>query len=145
MPVNSVEGIQGYIEMPVPNVPDEGQQFAVTRAEMPHVDAPRPSRSPMPISDTIEPDPILNIHTNQAYQQQQAYLNIVWRMEIGAVGLGGSDRGILPPPYDASLLRPAETLIDIARNSRNAVLPYNPYIYHNYLWKQPSERISIIW
>ncbi|MEW6680843.1 MAG: hypothetical protein AB1297_07515 [bacterium] len=143
MVVSPVEVNQGYVSEMPGEVIERAQ--ASVRAEMPQIETPGPSRSPMPVSDIVEPDPALSVYSNQAYQQQQAYFDTARRIEIGAVGLGGSDHGILPPPYEVSLLRPAETLISLSKDGWRGVLPYNPYTYYNYRWQQPKENISIIW
>jgi|GEM_PF-6420470 len=142
MAVNPVEN-QGFVsEMPGEAIE---RASASLRAEMPEAKTPGPMRSAMPVSDVIEPDPALSIHSSQIYQQQQAYFDTVRRMEVGAVGIGGHDNGVLPPPFEVSLLRPSETLISLSKDGWRSVLPYNPYVYHNFMWKQPQENISIIW
>ncbi len=142
MIVNPVEN-QGFVS----EMPREVVEVAKASemAEMPQGETPRPSRSPMPVSDIVESDPALSVYSSQSYQQQQAYFDTARRMEVGAVGLGGSDHGALPPPFEVSLLRSAETLINLSKDGRGGVLPYNPYIYHNFMWRQPQEQISIIW
>lgn len=118
---------------------------ASIRQEMPQLETKGPMRSAMPISDMVEPDPALSVYSGQSYQQQQAYFDTARRIEIGAVGIGGRDQGTLSPPYDVTILRATETLIRISEDGWRGVLPYKPYVYHNFMWRQPEEHISIIW
>ncbi|MEW6103851.1 MAG: hypothetical protein AB1630_08600 [bacterium] len=143
MVVNAIEPNQGYVS----EIPGEvvERTSASVRAEMPQAETPGPSRSPMPVSDIVESDPAMSVYTSQIYQQQQAYFDMARRIEIGAVGIGGQDHGVLPPPFEVSLLRPAESLISLSKDGWRGILPYNPYTYHNFMWKQPQEQISIIW
>ncbi|MEW6482992.1 MAG: hypothetical protein AB1397_08400 [bacterium] len=143
MVVNAIEPNQGYVS----EMPKEVNEIASAsvRAEMPQAETRDSFRSPMPVSDAVEPDPAMSVYTSQIYQQQQAYFDTARRIEIGAVGIGGQDHGTLPPPFEVSLLRPAETLISLSKDGWRGILPYNPYIYHNFMWKQPQEQISIVW
>lgn len=135
MRVNPVE-VEGFI----PRAVNEAVNASV-RKEMPQSETKGPVLSPMPVSDTIEPKAALSVYLGQSYQKQQAYFDTARRMEIGAVG----EQGMLPPPYEVTILRATQTLIRMKEDGWNGVLPYNPYIYHNFMWKQPQEHISIVW
>jgi hypothetical protein len=115
------------------------------RAQMPTARTHGPARAAAPISDVVEPDPGASVYTSQFYQQQQVYLETARRIEAGGVPIPGIDGGSLPPPYEVTLPRSPQTLINLSENGWGGVLPHNPFVYYNYYWQQAQERISFVW
>lgn len=142
MVVNPVEQ-QGFVSEMSGGVGERAS--ASIRVEMSQGETKGPMHSPMPVSDNIESGPALSVYLSQSYQHQQAYFDTARRMEIAAVGLGRTDQGTLPMSREATILRPAEIFISMTEVGWKAVLPYKPYIYHNFMWREPQEQISIVW